>query len=41
MQNWIRNTKTDNKKTLELIKARLKEGFTVEDFKNSDRQKIF
>lgn len=33
--------KTDNKKTLELIKARLKEGFTVEDFKTVIDKKSF
>lgn len=33
--------KTDNKKTLELIKARIKEGFTIEDFKTVIDKKAF
>lgn len=33
--------KTDNRKTLDLIKARLKEGFTVEDFKTVIDKKSF
>ena len=33
--------KTDNKKTLELIKSRLREGFTVEDFKTVIDKKAF
>lgn len=33
--------KTDNKKTLELIKARMGEGFTVEDFKTVIDKKAF
>lgn len=35
------NYKPDNKKTLELIKARLKDGFTVENFKTVIDKKFF